>query len=174
MNPKTSKSPKVARRSFFNYVINIPHFIVFQLLQSIVKFVLYNKVVQLVPTSDKTILVFKYPEPPMWRTKRETGHMDPVPCNTNKMFLLYVYYVVYFSFRKRASASLVLWFFVPENNDTRRVTTPRNIRAPKAANSKSNEGRYHGNFPVFSFVNQTYSNRTESNSIHILSSMQFK
>ena len=100
--------------------------------------------------------------------------MDTVPCNTNKMFFLYIYYVVYFSFRKRASTSLVLCFFVPENNDTRRVTTPRNIRAPKAANSKSNEGRYHGNFPVFSFVNQTYSNRTESNSIHILSSMQFK
>ena len=52
MNPKTSKSPKVARRIFFNYVVNIPNFIVFQLLQSIVKFVLYNKVVQLVPTSD--------------------------------------------------------------------------------------------------------------------------
>ena len=103
--------------------------------------------------------------------KHETGHMDTVSCNTNKMFFLYIYYVVYFSFRKRASTSLVLWFFVPENNDTPRVTTPQNIRAPKAANSKSNQGRYHGNFPVFSFVNQTYSNRTESDSIHLLSSM---
>ena len=105
MNPKTSKSPKVARRSFFNYVINIPNFIAFQLLQSIVKFVLYNKVVQLIPTSDKTILVFKYLEPPMWRTKRETGHMDTVPCNTNKMFFfIYIMLCIFHSGKELAPA----------------------------------------------------------------------
>ena len=67
-------------------------------------------------------------------------------------FFFFKYYVVYSSFRKRASANssktLFHGFLVPENNDPLRVTTPRNQRASKAANSESNEGRYYGKFTV--------------------------